>query len=298
VRQLNEGNQFLKPERSQTTNVGLVWQPEFIPGFQASIDYYRIQVKAAISSLTLQQVEDQCFNGFTLFCGQDAITTANGVNQSTANPGITNTPGQLVSVHSKAFNAATLTTDGFDLEASYQFDLQDYDVPGSFVLRSLVNHTTKFITDTGIPGTQRNVELAGAIGGGGNSQTYNQSGGNVLNWKLQETQSYQNDVWGINLTERWYSGGVFTANRNTLVCAPGTCPAPTTQTPTINFNKVSSILYFDVGANWNVSDKTQLYAKVDNVTNIRPPDTGGQNANNTLYDVVGRMYRIGVRFSN
>ena len=57
-------------------------------------------------------------------------------------------------------------------------------------------------------------------------------------------------------------------------------------------------LCFDVGANWNVSDKTQLYAKVDNVTNIRPPDTGGQNANNTLYDVIGRMYRVGVRFSN
>jgi len=248
-------------------------------------------------SLGLQQVEDHCFFGFTLFCGQDAITTANGVNQSAANPGITNTPGQLVSVHSKAFNAATLTTDGFDLEASYQFDLQDYDVPGSFVLRSLINHTSKFITDTGIPGTQRNVELAGAVGGGGNSQTYNQSGGNVLNWKLQETQSYQNDVWGINLTERWYSGGVFT-NRNFLVCAPGTCPAPTTQTPTINFNKVSSILYFDVGANWNVSDKVNLYAKVDNAANTRPPDTGGQNANNNLYDVIGRLYRVGVRFSN
>ena len=44
-----------------------------------------------------------------------------------------------------------------------------------------------------------------------------------------------------NLTERWYSGGVFT-NRNTLVCAPGSCPAPTVQTPTINYNKVDSIL--------------------------------------------------------
>jgi outer membrane receptor protein involved in Fe transport len=299
VRQVNKGNALLKPEKSQTTNVGLVWQPDFIPGFQASIDYYRIQVKGAIASLSLQQVEQLCFDsgGTSPYCGQDFITTANGVNQGPGNPGITNTPGQLTAVSSIAFNSAVLTTDGFDLEASYQFDLQDYDVPGSFVLRSLINHTSKFITDTGVPGTQRNVELAGAVGGGGNSQTYNQSGGNVLNWKLQETQSYQNDVWGINLTERWYSGGVFT-NRNTLVCAPGTCPAPTVQTPTINFNKVSSILYFDVGANWNVSDKTQLYAKVDNVTNIRPPDVGQQNANNTLYDVVGRMYRIGVRFSN
>ncbi len=183
------------------------------------------------------------------------------------------------------------------MEASYQFDLQDYDVPGNFTLRSLVTHTSKFISDPGFPGSQRNIELAGAVGGGGNSQTYNQTGGNVLNWKLLETQSYQNDVWGINLTERWYSGGVFT-NRNTLVCAPGTCPAPTTQTPTINFNKVSSILYLDVGANWNVSDKTQLYTKIDNIANTRPPDTGGQNANNTLYDVIGRMFRVGVRFNN
>jgi outer membrane receptor protein involved in Fe transport len=299
VRQLNVGNPLLKPEKGQTTEAGIVWQPDFIPGFQASIDYYRIGVKGAIQSLSLQQVEDQCFNGFTAFCGQDSITTANGVNQNVSpDHGGASTPNALQSVTSKAFNAASLLTDGFDLEASYQFDMQDYDVPGAFTLRSLINHTSKFISDTGIQGTQRFVELAGALGGGGNSQTYNQSGGNVLNWKMQETQSYQNDVWGFNLTERWYSGGVFTANRNTLVCAPGTCPAPTVQTPTINFNKVDAILYLDVGANWNVSDKTNLYAKVDNVANTRPPDTGGQNANNTLYDVIGRMYRVGVRFSN
>jgi len=34
---------------------------------------------------------------------------------------------------------------------------------------------------------------------------------------------------------------------------------------------------------------------VDNVANLMPPITGGR-PNNTLYDVVGRMYRIGVRF--
>jgi outer membrane cobalamin receptor len=298
VRQLNVGNPLLLPEKAQTTELGFVWQPDFIPGFQASIDYWRIGVKGAIQSLSLQNVEHLCFTGFTAYCGQDAITTANGVNQN-VDPlhGAANTANALVAVSSKAFNSSSYLTDGFDLEASYQFDMQDYDVPGNFVLRSLITHVSKFISDTGIPGTQRNVELAGAVGGGGNSQTYNQSGGNTLNWKLQETQSYQNDVWGFNLTERWYSGGVFT-NRNTLVCAPGTCPASTVQTPTINFNKVDAILYLDVGANWNVSDKTQIYGKIDNIANTRPPDTGGQNANNTLYDVVGRMFRVGVRFAN
>ncbi len=309
VRQLNEGNPFLQSEKAQTTQAGIVWQPDFIPGFQASVDYYRIGIRGVIQALGLQQVELLCYNAAvagttSVYCNQDAITTANGQPQSFANPGgppgpgfVGTVPSQLTAVHSKAFNAATLVVEGFDIEASYQFDLQDYDIPGQFTFRSLAGNISKFVSDSGIPGTQRNVELAGVLGGGGNSQTYNQSGGNTLTWKLQETQSYQNDVWGITVTERWYAGGRFT-NKNTLVCAPGTCPAPTTQTPTINFNKVSSILYLDVGLNWNVSDKTQLYTKVDNLTNIRPPDTGAQNPNNTLYDVIGRMYRVGVRFSN
>lgn len=303
VRQLNEGNPLLKPEKGQTTELGLVWQPDFIPGFQTSIDYYRIIVKGAISGLGLQTVEDLCFNsgGTSPFCSQTFIATANNVNQSASNPGAAGTPSSLISVASIAFNSGSLLTDGFDLESSYQFDLQDYDVPGSFTLHSYINHTSKFITDTGIAGTQRNVELAGYLGGGGNSQTYNQSGGNVLTWKLEETQSYQNDIWGFHVTERWYAGGVF-GGKNDLVCAPGACPTLTQaqliQTPTINYQNVDSIMYLDVGANWNISDKTQLYTQIDNLTNIRPPDTGGQNANNTLYDVIGRMYRVGVRFNN
>jgi iron complex outermembrane receptor protein len=302
TRSVQQGNTQLKPERAQTTEVGLVWQPDFLPGFQTSIDYYRIAVQAPIISGL--DVIHLCYLSQTAgltsaatFCQQDSIQTADGVNISLAAPHIAalGQPGVPV-VANKVFNFGFIVTDGFDLESSYSFDLQDYDVPGNFVLRSLITHISKFVVDSAIPGTQRNIELAGALGGGGNSTQYN-TNFNPLNWKLQETQSYQNDVWGFNVTERWYSGGVFT-NRNALVCAPGTCPASTVQTPTINFNKVDAILYLDVGANWNVSDKTQIYANVVNAANTRPPDTGGQNANNTLYDVIGRMYRVGVRFSN
>jgi iron complex outermembrane receptor protein len=302
TRSVNIGNSGLKPEKGQTTQVGLVWQPDFLPGFQTSIDYYRITVHQAIFAPSQQTVEDLCFNNFTQYCSQAFIQTSNGVNQSVANPGAASTPNALVAVTSEAINAAGFVTDGFDLESSYQFDLQDYDVPGSFTLRSLINHTSKFISDTGLAGTQRNVELAGFLGGGGNSQTYNQSGGNVLTWKLEETQSYQNDIWGFHVTERWYAGGTF-ANKNAIICAPGTCPIYTSnqqliQSPSYNFDAVDSIMYVDMGANWNVSDKTQLYTQIDNISNIRPPDTGSFTVNNTLYDVIGRMYRVGVRFTN
>jgi iron complex outermembrane receptor protein len=302
--QINEGNKLLKPEHSQTTSVGIVWQPEFVPGFQMSVDYFRVAVKGAISGLGIQQVEDLCIlQNNPLFCGQDAITTANGVNQSLANPGGPpdpntggNVPNQITAVHSKPFNAASMITDGFDIEAGYQFDLQDYDVPGQFNLRSLASNISKFIVDPGIAGVQRNVELAGNMGGGTSGNTYTQSSGTVMTWKLEETQSYQNDIWGFNLTERWYANGVST-NKNTLMCADGTCPLGTIQTPTIDYNKVDAVLYLDVGFNWNVNEKTQLYSKIDNVTNVLPPDTQSQTVANSVYDVIGRMYRVGVRFN-
>jgi outer membrane receptor protein involved in Fe transport len=302
------GNPSLKPERSQTTEVGIVWQPEFIPGFQMSVDYFRIAVQGYSVQLSAQQVEDQCFNGNLTFCSQNVIRTANGVNQSATDPGgppagsSAVAANQVTAVVSAPFNAASVVTDGLDIEAAYRFDLQDYDVPGQFILRSLASHVSKFLLNNGplIANTMANQEFAGYINSsrvsGPAALAYGQSGGTVFTWKLDETQSYQNDIWGFNLTERWLAPGT-SQLKNFLVCAPGTCPAPTIQTPTINFDKVDAVFYLDAGVNWHVSEKTQLYVKVDNVANTMPPDDGLNTPANDVYDVIGRMYRIGVRFN-
>ncbi|HEV3079824.1 MAG TPA: TonB-dependent receptor, partial [Gemmataceae bacterium] len=106
------GNPSLKPERSQTTEVGIVWQPEFIPGFQMSVDYFRIAVQGYSVQLSAQQVEDQCFNGNLTFCSQNVIRTANGVNQSATDPGgppagsSAVAANQVTAVVSAPFNAA------------------------------------------------------------------------------------------------------------------------------------------------------------------------------------------------
>ena len=299
------GNIHLKPERSYTTEGGIVWQPDFLPGFSASVDYYRIGLAKAIYSFATQQVEDLCFDQttglvpFGNYCTQTAIRTANGVNESNVagqQGGVTD-PNNVISITAQPFNAASMVTDGFDIETSYTFDLQDYDVPGSFNFRSLVNHITKFIFNPGVPGAQANQELVGAVNAGNNGQTYTQFGGDIMNYKITEYQSYANDVWGIDLDERWLSGGVSTVDRNVLVCAPGSCPAATIQTPTINYDAVNSIFYFDLGLHWNYSPQTQFYTRVENLTNIRPPDIGSQDNNQVLYDVIGRMFRVGVRLN-
>ena len=58
------------------------------------------------------------------------------------------------------------------------------------------------------------------------------------------------------------------------------------------------MFYLDVGVNWKYSPSTTLYTKVDNIAHTRPPDIGSQDNNQVLYDVIGRMFRVGVRFNH
>ena len=44
----------MKPETADTTGVGVVLQPSFLPGFGASVDFYNIDIKGAIVALAAQ----------------------------------------------------------------------------------------------------------------------------------------------------------------------------------------------------------------------------------------------------
>ena len=306
--QTNAGNPLLKPEKGQTTQIGVVYQPDFLPGFQASFDYYRIIVKGIIASSGPQTVEDLCSQGISSYCSQQFIQTANGQPQTGAvgNQGLAGDPNQVLSITAIPFNSAGLLTDGFDVEASYQFDLQDWDVPGDFVARLLANHTMKFISDPFQPG-QYASENAGVLGGGFNSDTYSGTTGNVLTWKVTAQQSWQGDKLGLTLTERWFADGVMrgkwlgqgitSPGNQWIVCTTG-CPTDSNQVHTINYQYVPSVLYMDIGATYDWTDSTQLYVKVNNAFNTSPPNTGNNEVNNTLYDVIGRFYQVGIRINN
>ena len=75
---LATGNLNLRPERADSWNIGGVVSPRFIPGFSASVDYFRIDLEGAIDSLSAQTIINFCFQGRTDVCA--AIT------QDPANP--------------------------------------------------------------------------------------------------------------------------------------------------------------------------------------------------------------------
>jgi outer membrane receptor protein involved in Fe transport len=262
------GNPNLKPEIARNTELGIVLsRPSWLPGLSLSFDYYNINLKGVVSTLSAQQIVNFCFAGNQAFCGGFVL----------------NSPvqgGNFINV--QPFNLASWKTSGFDIEASYQWK-QPLGLPGNFTVRALGTHVSKFLVDAGIVGVAV-VDQAGA------------NTGNTPYWKWLAVQSYSNDAFSLDIQERWFSDGVF--GRQYVVCTTG-CPVSTANNPTIDYNKMKGAFYIDIGGSVNIGKKASLNIKVDNVFDHDPapaPQTNtGLDVNPALYDTLGRIYRVGVR---
>jgi iron complex outermembrane receptor protein len=268
--QNTRGNPDLKPEAARNTEVGIVLsKPDWLPGFGFSVDYYKIKVKGVISALSPQQQVNLCFSGVTSTCGSFNLSDPAGANFVDVQP----------------FNLASISTDGIDIEASYQWRAP-LGIPGNLSLRGLATNVRSFITDTGLPGTVP-IDSAGA------------NSGPTPKWKWLAIESYDNDRFSLTLQQRWFSDGVF--GNQYVVCGTGNCPVSTVNNPTVDYNFMPGAFYFDVGGSYNIAKKMTAYFKVDNLFNRDPspsPQTNtGVDVNPALYDVIGRMFRLGFRYN-
>ena len=281
-------NPALKPEKGQTTELGAQWAPTEVPGLNLSATYYRIGVKGEVTQLSQQQEMDLCFAGNAAQC---AYISVNGTPWA-AN-GVINTAATMLKPTSQItpnINIASVVTEGFDYEASYSFamdDLVDWGLGGDTTLRMLATNVTKFTTNSGIIGSVP-IESAGT------------NSGNTPHWKIFFNQGYDADNWGLFVNERWFSAGV--VNRNWVQCTAA-CPAPVSVNyPTVSSNYDPGELYFDIGGHYDLGPHVSLWFKIDNLTNQNPgnansftPANQSPVTNPALYDVLGRMYHVGVR---
>ena len=264
------GNPNLKPEIAKNVTIGAVLSnPRWLPGFSVSVDWYNIVLNGGISSLGAQQIVNFCYAGLSQFCGAFNLNPPNAF------------------INSQTFNLASIKTSGFDIESSYHFELPS--VPGRFTLRALATNVHKFVTNPGIPGAVA-VDSAG------------QNSGATPDWKVLAIQSWDNDRFALSVQERWFSDGRFGGTTTDYVeCKPGSCPVSTGSNPTIDYNHMSGATYVDVSASYKFGHGLQLYGKIDNLLNRDPtpsPQTNtGLDANPALYDLLGRFYHVGLRYS-
>lgn len=281
--QFNEstvGNPDLNPEVAKTYGAGVIVTPRFLPGFALSVDYYDITLSDAISSLSAQTLVDQCY--------EQGIADACSFISTTGGRGVT-TPGlPVTSIEIKPINFVSVKTRGLDIETSYNARLGD----GTLSLRGLATYAISLYTDNGVDVP---TEAAG------------QNSGNLPSWSYRVSAGYDTDRWGVQLVGRGVSGGVYD---NSYIVCDTDCPVSTVANRTVNRNDIAGAFYLDLNANYTfeVSDaKVQAFLAIRNLLDQDPVLVGnGPTGNNTpaypqtnraLYDVLGRVFRMGIRIA-
>jgi iron complex outermembrane receptor protein len=194
--QITSGNPALVPEKADTLTAGAIFQPSFLPGFRASLDYYRIAIKQAITTITPQSIVDFCHQGRTEFCA-----------------GVTRDPTtqQITQVNVIPFNADSLKTSGVDVELQYRFPL----LGGELSLRGLANYVVELsTTSNGV--TNDYVGLAGIA----------PPPAGLPEWRVNLDANYSTDKWKLGIGYRFIDGGKFDTRFNitTLDLADNTVP--------------------------------------------------------------------------
>ncbi|MGZ8284011.1 MAG: TonB-dependent receptor domain-containing protein [Allosphingosinicella sp.] len=269
---LTTGNPNLLPEKADSWNVGAVFSPRFLPGFTASVDYFRIDLKGAIDSLSAQETVNRCDEGRQEYC--DAITN-DPIRSQPNNP--------YLLIRTQPFNFVSHLVRGVDFDVAYRKRFTE----GSLLLKAVATRYIENLRDTGIPLTTP-VNTVGANGGQGSTP----------NWIYRFSTTFDTPTYSITGVARGVSKGKYLANA--IECQTG-CPVSTSQFPTYDNNRIKGALYFDLNATMKFSalgdGDGEFFLNVTNVLNATPillPETG-LAANSTYSDLLGRQFRAGFR---
>jgi outer membrane receptor protein involved in Fe transport len=260
------GNPNVKPELSDTYTAGAVYQPHWLPGLQASLDWYSIDVEGAIGQLTAQTIVTNCFNGVAQACGQ--IQRDPGTNL-------------IHYIYANYLNLQAIKASGVDLEIDYNrhariFGGEDETVGVRFLGSYLHDRSS---TQVGAA----TDDSSGDIGAG------------YPHYRAQGTVTYGNGPVKIYLREQFIGGGII--GRQYVIGNP--------QDPTGQFldnNHVGDTWYTDL--HFTVTPrkdlKWEIYFNIDNLLDQAPPvvpsfsQMGGTGPTNTgLYDQIGRRFVLG-----
>jgi len=270
----SQGNPNLQPEVARTYTAGVVYTPSFIPNLTVSYDYYHIDLKNAIGSIsaTNTQIQNLCeqSNGASPYCAL-FIRPLPFSDHSAAN--------YPTSVLSENLNTAYTAIEGSDIEADYHFDLADVQDkwPGSVDLRVLaniqpVNQSQQFT----------NAAFTYAVFSKGHLTTF-------LNYTL--------DDWTFGVQDRWISS-FNRANQPTIIYAQPRIPD--SNYVDLNIEKKFTVDDATYSAYFTVQNAFNKLAPLDPTVSGAPgiyyPVANGQSGGSGA-DIMGRYFTIGIRAS-
>lgn len=257
------GNRNLQPEIANTLTAGVVYQPDWLPGFSASLDVYDIKIKEAIATSSAQQLLNACYGGDQLYC---SFITRDGAG------------GRVSSVRVEPFNQRSEVARGLDIEFGYRTYLGE----GSLDLRGMLNYVDKL----DINSTVATVSRAGEVG------TNLGAAQGVPHWRGLFTAGYSLDPIDVQLKARFIGASKIEADYGPADINRNKVPAivyldaffgwtlPVAEGTTQLFVGVENLL----------DQNPPISQSQDN------SGCCSSGANPFVYDLIGRSIRSGIRF--
>lgn len=252
---LTGGNPNLNPEVSNSVTAGVVLTPGFLPGFQATVDYFNIRLKDRIGVIGADTIITQCLDGsHPEYCGLVHRNAGGNLWRSA--------DGYIVDTN---LNAGDLSTRGIDVQTAYNVAVGSGSINASIAgtyLDSLLGN---------------DIQCAGLYGAlcGTPSPT----------WRHKARLGYT-FAQGVNVTGSWrYFSPV---DDDSSTSAPGNARIPAVS----YFDLVATVPIMDkftlrAGAN-NILDKSPPINALG-LTVIQNGNTFPQ-----VYDALGRYVFVGI----
>ncbi len=264
--QTSGGDPNIRPEEADTVTAGIVYQPAWLEGLSVSFDWYDVSLEDAISSLTSQQVLNQCFAGDQLSCSRVTRNADGTVNVIKAN----------------VLNVAAANAEGYDLEVAYNTDVDFFDWGGAEslgfrVFASVLEENSSQGFDS--PVIDRTGQTMGL---------------ELPELKITGSVNYRNGPLSSFFQVRWIDDGI----RDTLHTEG--VQIDRNKIDGAMYADLNMRYEFELAQGY-----IEMFGNITNVFDEDPPVTPsyglfGADSNQTnggLFDLLGRRYTLGLRYT-
>ena len=307
------GNANMRPERSISRTAGFVYNPGWLPGFDLSMDYWKIDLLDAVSNIGGQTILDGCYiGGNAQYC--NLITRGGGPRGNSSSAGLIS---DILNIN---VNTGGIKTEGVDLSAHYKFpstSVGDFKAGLDWTFTNQFVLTVPFgkgdLSSQEISGTDStpnavgaNTKVAGVPKQRGTINLSWNSGSWSATWAVEYLSHMISDCNGVYT----FIGSKTSAIAKKLIAtrctgqptgsAPGSYPFDTAAT--VPTNHIGATTYHDVSATYHSDGiNTDFTFGIRNLFDKQPPIDMSAFANSFLpsfYRAPGRFFygRVGVKF--
>ena len=284
------GNAALSPEKSNSYGFGATWQPEFLPGFSMSVDYYNIKITGAISSPSAQDVINACFGPrvggtYTVVANQIASNASCAtISRNTLTGGLDGDATLSKGLIIPTTNQGRFATDGIDVNLNYSRDIGFANLGLSF--NGNWTNNSKFQASP--ISTAHNCVGKFSTSCASIQPEYSTSTRVTLGFEDVDVSF----LWRYLSKQRSEDGDSYVG------------PVAALGGKTYDFNKIKAFSYFDLSTRFNVVENITFTITVQNLLDKKPPIVGTNvgtvsfNSGNTYpstYDTLGRRYAASVK---